>query len=499
MMNKTTTNQTATETTSVQRFFWWCAGANISLLEQCRSEWHKFTAIGVFVLLVGLLATVSGTFFLTESLGVPLSLAMFGGAFWGVLILSVDRVMLAFFQKEKGEWKRAIPRILLSVFISLVINDPLLLKFFEGEIDAKLHDVKSVKLQSVRAGSDKQTRKNQLIGEIQPLKDRLAKLQQIKDDAEQEKDKERSGVRSVNTTGKSGEGSIYKIKTQIFESAKANYEKEKPDLDLQINGKNAELQKIEDEINKEVGSTDAIESRASGILNRQKALWAILRENPETSYIYIPLFFLLLGLETLPITQKLWSRKGKYDFLMDKETEFAEEEANLLFERRRQNMSRWNETDEAVINRVTDSIINGTFSLDNQDEQELERRVHLEIIRRQTSDLYGNGSDSAKSVSLGKPVIIEAVGYPQISAQMSIPSELEDSLTLIDLSGEVESFLAEVSKENKGRVELARATNSGAEEIEQTFLPLLHQLKADRRLLLYFELQNSDSDTSVRK
>ena len=193
MMNNNN-NQTATETSYVQRFFWWCAGANISLLEQCRSDWHKFTAIGVFVLLVGLLATVSGTFFLTESLGVPLYLAVFGGAFWGVLILSVDRVMLAFFQKGKGEWKRAIPRILLSVFISLVINDPLLLRFFKGEIDAKLHDVKSDKLKSVRAGSDKQSRKSQLIAELQPLKDRLAKLEQIKDDAEQEKGAESVGA-----------------------------------------------------------------------------------------------------------------------------------------------------------------------------------------------------------------------------------------------------------------------------------------------------------------
>lgn len=499
MMNNNTTNQTVPETTSVQRFFWWCAGANIALLEQCRNEWHKFTAIGVFVLLVGLLATVSGTFFLTESLGVPLYLAVFGGTFWGILILSVDRVMLAFFQKGKGEWKRAIPRILLSVFISLVINDPLLLKFFEGEIDAKLHDVKSVKLQSVRTGSDKQARKNQLIAEIQPLKNRLAKLQHIKDEAEQIKEKERGCIKSDTTTGKCGEGSIYKIKTQIFEAAKSNYEKEKLDLDVQINAKNIELQKIEDDINKEVGSTDEIESRASGILNRQKALWSILRENPETSFIYIPLFFLLLGLETLPITQKLWSRKGKYDFLMDKETEFAEEEANILYDRRKQTISRQKETDEAVIKRVSDSIINGTFSLDNSDEQELAKRIHLEIIRCQTVDLYGKNNSSAKPVSLGNPVVIEAVGYPQISAQMSIPSELEDSVTFTDLSSEIESFAAEVSKESNGQVKLARATNSGAVEIEQTFLPLLHQLKSDRRLLLYFEPLNSASDTSIRK
>jgi hypothetical protein len=499
MKSNNTFNQSAIDTSSMQRFFWWCAGANISLLEQCRSDWHKFTAIGVFVLLVGLMAILSGTFFLTESLGVPYYFAIFGGVFWGFLILSVDRVMLAFFQKGKGEWKRAIPRILLSIFISLVINDPLLLKFFEGEINSKLNDVKTIKLQSVRSGSDKQARKKQLLDEMKPLQDRLARLQQLKDDAEQEKEKERGGIKSVNTTGKTGEGSIYKIKSQIYEAAKTNYENEKLAFEAQINAKTDDLRKIEGEIDKEVGSTDVIESRAFGILNRQEALWAILREKPATAFIYLPLFFLLLGLETLPITQKLWTRKGKYDFFMDKEIEFAEEEANILYARRKQGILRERDSDEAVAKRISDSIINDSFNLNNPDEQELAKRVHLEIIRRQTSDLYDNNSDSAKTVSLGKPVNIEAVGYPQISAQMSIPSELEDSVSLNDLTSEVEKFAIEISKEGKRQVKLNRATNSSGEEIELTFLPLLHQLEDDRRLLLYFEPQNSSSDTSIRR
>lgn len=487
MATNKTKNQTASHTTRIQRFFWWCAGANISLLEECPTEWHKFTAVGIFVLLVGLLASISGTFFLTESLGVPAYFAVFGGVFWGVVILSVDRVMLTFFHKGQGEWKRAIPRILLAVFISLVINDPLLLKFFSGEIEAKLRDVKSVKLQSVRAGSDKQARKVQLLNEVKPLQERLTKLQQIKDDAEQEKEKERGGIKSANTTGRTGEGSVYEIKRQIFEAAKANYDREKPDLEAQINAKTAELQRIEDEINREVGSIDEIESRASGVLNRQKALWAILRESPETAFIYIPLFFLLLGIETLPITQKLWSRKGKYDFLMEKEIQFAEEEAGIIFARRKQSIVRERDSDEAVAKRITDSIVNGTLSLRNPAEQELAKRLHLEILRQQTSKLYSNNGDLSRPISLGKPVIIEAVGYPQLSAQMSIPSELEDSITFTDLASEIETFSAEVTKESKSGVMLSRVTNSDAEEVEQTFLPLLHQLKPDRRLVLKFE------------
>lgn len=480
---------------SLQRFFWWCAGANVSLLEQCRSEWHKFTAIGVFVLLVGLLAAVSGAFFLSESLGVPAQLAVFGGAFWGFLILSVDRVMLTFFHKGAGEWKRAVPRILLSVFISLVINDPLLLKFFSGEIESKLYDEKNTKLRSVRVGSDKQAKRDQLAGEINSLQDRLARLRQIKDNAELEKEKERGGVKSANTTGRAGEGSIYTIKSQIFESARANYERERPELEAQVGAKSAELQNVEAEINKEVGSADEVESRAAGVLNRQKALWAILRESPETAFIYIPLFFLLLGIETLPITQKLWSRKGKYDFLTDKEMEFAEQEASIIFAHRKRSIVREWEADEAVAKRLVDSIVKGTLTLGNPAEQELARHIHLDILRRQSGAAHRGGAQPRRPDSLGEPIIIEAVGYPQLSAQMSITSEMEDSVTLSDLAGEVESFAAEVSKEGDGVLRLGRATNSNAEEIEQTFLPLLHQLNADRRLLLHFGRPDIGPDT----
>jgi hypothetical protein len=497
MTNINGIRQETNVSSSLQRFFWWCAGANVSLLEQCRGEWHKFTAIGVFVLLVGLLAAASGAFFLSESLGIPTHLAVFGGAFWGFLILSVDRVMLTFFHKGAGEWKRAVPRILLSVFISLVINDPLLLKFFSGEIEAELYDVKNTKLRSVRVGSDKQAKRDQLAGEINSLQDRLARLRQVKDNAEQEKEKERGGVKSANTTGRAGEGSIYTIKSQIFAAAKANYDREKPELEAQVGIKTVELQKVEDEINKEVGSVDEVESRASGVLNRQKALWAILRESPETAFIYIPLFFLLLGIETLPITQKLWSRKGKYDFLMDKEMEFAEEEAGIILAHRMQGILRERETNEAVAKRVADSIVKGTLSLSIPAEQELAKQIHLDILRRQSSAIHRGGTQPRRLDSLEEPIIIEAVGYPQLSAQMSITSELEDSVTLSDLAGEVESFAAEVSKEGDGVLRLARATNSNAEEIEQTFLPLLYQLNADRRLLLHFGRTDIGPDTLV--
>ena len=183
---------------------------------------------------------------------------------------------------------------------------------------------------------------------------------------------------------------------------------------------------------------------------------------------------------------------------MSKEIEFADQEANIVFARRKQSILRQQQSEEAVAKRISDSIINGTLSLTNSAEQELAKHVHREILRQHSSELYSNKADSIKPILLGKPVMIEAVGYPQLSAQMSIPSEFEDSVTLSDLALEITTLGTEVSKEYGRLVKLEGVTNSDAEEIERTFLPLIHQLKDDRRLILHFAPQKFPSDTSVR-
>ena len=46
--------------TSLKDFFWFCAGANHSLLRRCPTETSKFTGIGAAVFFTGLLAAFSG-------------------------------------------------------------------------------------------------------------------------------------------------------------------------------------------------------------------------------------------------------------------------------------------------------------------------------------------------------------------------------------------------------------------------------------------------------
>ena len=469
------------QSTATQRFFWFCAGADNELLENCRSDWRKFTAIGIFVCIIGLMATVSATFFLTESFQMPIYFAVFGGLFWGSIIFCVDRVMLVFYQKGNGEWKRILPRLVLSLLISIVVNEPMFVRVMRGEIEAKMFAEKQIVVNQTRSESHLQSRKTQLETEINELKSRENSLLLIKDDAQQAMDKERGGVKTDNTTGKFGEGSIYSVKKNIFEDARKNYDNEKVVLDEQINLKNQELQKVAADVEKEVGDKDKAESMANGFWRRHEIMFSLMRDNPLMVLVFLISSLVLLGVETLPLTQKFMARKSKYDFLQDKKDELAEEEANLWLAEQKEKLLQQRLAAQAVANRVNKAIVDGSIMTANDREQKLVNRNHLGILRRQTDELIQN-----KQVSYSQPITIEVVGNPQLTVQLTIPAEIEDETTLDDLAQQIAEIQNEVSKDENRPVKLVEAANSDGEELDRHFLPLIPQLNDDRRLLLRF-------------
>lgn len=480
--------------TRTQRVFWWFAGADIRLLEKCQGEWHRFTAIGVFVLIVGMLATVSGTFFLTEALAVPGYLAIFGGLFWGAVIVSVDRVLLTHFEKGKGQLLRAIPRIALAVAIALVINHPLLLKMFEGEIEARLHDVKTTKLQTIRNSSDKRFAVTRLNGELSTAQDRVKRLQQIKDDAEADMNKERGGIKTDKTTGRIGEGGIFALKKKIFDDASANLEKEQPALDAKISDVRSQLANIESGIDAEVGEVNEKETKAAGVLNRQKALSAILREDWSLAFEAMCLFLVLLGVETLPITQKLFSKARRYDLRAQNEVDAAEADIATIARADREGLERKLKSESDIDIRLREGIGSGDLNFRNESENDLAKDIHLDIIRRMRAQLHS--SKAKNSPALGTPVIVQVQDHPQLTAQLGIPKELESTLTFEALAQQINAIGAEVAKDLGHPVRLSSVTNSDGEDIDRVFLSLAQQLSQDRKLVIGFEAVET-SDTYV--
>lgn len=484
MTNKNMPNDIQPQSTPTQRVIWWFSGADIRVLETCPNEWHRFTAMGIFVAIVGVLATISGTFFLTEALSVPTYLAIFGGLFWGIVIVSVDRVLLTHFEKGDGQFLRAIPRIALAVVISLVINHPLLLKMFEGEIEARLHDLKTSKLQTARSSSDKQGTVTRLNAELTKAQARLDKLRDLKDDAEADMNKERGGIKTDKTTGKLGEGNIFELKKKIFADASANLATEQPTLDTQIADLRSQISDAENGISAEISVVNEKETKAAGVLNRQKALSSILREDWSLAFEAMCLFVLLLLVETLPISQKLLSRKRRYDFLVQDEVSSAENDVER--DRRAEN---------AILDRVLDGAGSGNIDdLSNESERSLANSIHLEIIRRRHNRL-STQKPGYKS-SLATPVIVEVQGHPELTAQLGIPNDLEETLTFESLNHQMDAIAAEVSNDLGHPVALVSVKNSEGDDIDQVFLALIQQLTADRKLILTFEAL-STSDTNI--
>jgi len=136
----------------IQRFFIICSGADKSIIEECPTEWNKYTGIGATIFFTGLLAWLSGgyalyTIFRNTNLDTIDSMALLFaipfGFLWGAVIFNLDRFIVSTFYKTKEDkfWKRlgkeflqASPRILLAVIIAITISKPIEIKIFESRL-----------------------------------------------------------------------------------------------------------------------------------------------------------------------------------------------------------------------------------------------------------------------------------------------------------------------------------------------------------------------------
>lgn len=143
----------------IQRFFIICSGADKSIIEECPTEWNKFTGIGATIFFTGLLASLSGGYALYTIFRVvqlddldkikdvidtnALWFAVPFGLLWGAIIFNLDRFIVSTFHKSNEtkfweklgrEFLQASPRILLAVIIAITISKPIEIKIFESRL-----------------------------------------------------------------------------------------------------------------------------------------------------------------------------------------------------------------------------------------------------------------------------------------------------------------------------------------------------------------------------
>ena len=138
----------------ITRFLITCSGTTRAILTEkgCEIEHPKYAGIGATILFTAVLAALSGGYAMSTVFHNKwLSIAF--GLLWGLIIFNLDRLIVSSIRKtssnpnvslskrfglKTNEFLKALPRLGLAIFISVVITRPIELKIFESEIQAQI-------------------------------------------------------------------------------------------------------------------------------------------------------------------------------------------------------------------------------------------------------------------------------------------------------------------------------------------------------------------------
>jgi hypothetical protein len=317
----------------IKNFFLICSGASQEILSkpECGIEHNKYIGIGATVFFTAALASISGGYALyTVFRSASLSIAF--GMFWGLIIFNLDRYIVSTLKKQRvsadatfgtrlrataDEFVRALPRLALAIFISIVITKPIELKLFEREIDAQIEKNKSDDL----AGIDAKTKLE--FPDIEVLKRQNEQLnQEIKNKLNQRDAlyelsiAEAIGESGPRTTGETGKGLVYKEREQAYLKCEAELREMKDINEKKIRSNEERIADLQSQVDGRKKEATLTVERANGLLARLKTLDMLSQDAPIALASWF-IFLLFLSLETAPIAVKLLSDRGPYDVIYE--------------------------------------------------------------------------------------------------------------------------------------------------------------------------------------
>ncbi len=461
----------------IRNFFWWSAGVVPSVLEKCPTNHAKYTAIGVIMVFIAVLASISFAFFLSHSFDISPVTALFGGALWGILIYSFDRAVLTSFRKDETSKIAIAQRFILTISLALIIGEPLLMHLFRKEIAFEM----AQKGQTVSADSrQKATARFQI--EIDSLaaanKEIENRLDALKTDRDAKENAVIGEIEGVSGSGKKGEGIAAKRKDTAFREADAKYKEFKSESAETLSRSKERLTEIRGEIENETKRIGTANVESDGVLAKHEALFNIVKTQPGAALVYIPLFFGVLFLETLPLSIKVFGKKSVYDAAL--ESEETETVTEIETEKnRRRNMQN------AVHNRISDSIIRDSIeNLRDTNERKVAERLKAEILWKIENKAFNRQASEKSDVKFGEQITVEVVGYDDLQIKLQLPENVRREISLKELDGDIQTIADETGAETL-KLKLRKAFSSKGHEIWED-LPLLPQLESDQKLVLQF-------------
>ena len=310
----------------LNEFLWICAGANREVLRQCPTDYAKYAGIGGTILFTAILASLSGGYALFKVFNdEPHSAyyAIFFGLIWGLMIFNLDRFMVNTMYTDgtqkitKDEFRGALPRLILAVFIGVVISTPIELRIFKDKIQAQLI-------------IDRGDATNKMDESHQSIADQITKLEERKanntlrvDQKRQERAKiEDEAYKEATGKGLSGKAGIGNYTKQLQGRA-SNLSKEVDILQKEADRANAaidmQLTALYEQQNEYESDRNMAEKSMKGFAAELKALNNITSNDSALLIARILIMFLFIAIEIIPTLFKLMMIDGAYDAILHAE------------------------------------------------------------------------------------------------------------------------------------------------------------------------------------
>ena len=331
----------------INEFLWNFAGVNKPLLRQCPNEYSKYAGMGGTILCTAVMAMLSGAYaiyFVFEN--VYISIAF--GIFWGILILNLDRYIVSTMYSDGKysisweEFRSAIPRLIIAIFIGVVIATPLEMKLFEERIDIEIAEMQTeIKLQQ------KDEVEALYAAEKAEIKQRIAEIEEKERKLENEikvySDSAANEWGGNGLTKKSGKGSRTNYFLEKEKEAKQALEQHKQTSKRTKDQLNIALAECEENTTNEFLRNAAL-TQQSGFCQRYEAFSRIDDNNIELSIViwFIRLLFIII--EVLPTFLRMMIARGTYDDLLQAESIYISKMAN----RRSEEVEEEYETEIAI-------------------------------------------------------------------------------------------------------------------------------------------------------
>jgi len=301
----------------IQNFFLVCSGVNKSILKRTPTEINRYTGIGATIFFTGVFAWIAASYAIYSVFQSYIASAAFG-LIWGMMIFNLDRYIVSTFKKSGNFLKDSfttLPRLALAILIAMVIAKPLELKIFDTEIQSEIALMQQENLKEQESLVKSRFEKDiaTLKSEIENYKSEINDKTIIRNNLSQQ------AIQEADGTG----GSQKRNMGPIYAAKKAEADKAQNELDAIVLTNNELIQNKElllnELLNESQNQTKALSTISMNGLAAK--IEAQSRLNKKSEAIFLASLFIVLlfiAIETAPIFVKLISRRGPYDYVLDK-------------------------------------------------------------------------------------------------------------------------------------------------------------------------------------